>query len=135
MKIAPPRERTGGPRNVVGMKLRNLLPALMLCLTAACDTAADIDPVWGEWEARANGCPARTELVIDDDDRGDGRVVLDDCSVCQIDVEVKARGDERYQLQVDAVDCQGTLDLDCTLDDDELECQDPVGQRYELSRA
>ncbi len=118
------------------MKLRfvlRLLPCLLTVLTA-CDSEEDIDPVWGDWEGRANGCAARTEFEIDDDYKGDGRVVFDDCSVCQVNIDVDPEDDGEYQLEVDGVDCEGSLDLDCELDDDELECQDSTGMRSDFER-
>jgi len=110
-----------------------LLSSIVFAL-AACEEQPYVDPVWGEWEGRSNGCPARTEFEIDDDYRGDGRLVLDDCSVCQVNLDIDADGEGEYELEVAGVDCQGTIDLDCEVDDDELECQDEAGGRYDFER-
>jgi len=116
------------------MRSTLLLAFSFLCALPACNDEPYIDPVWGEWEGRSNGCAARTEFEIDDDYRGDGRLVLDDCTVCDIDIDVDADGDGEYELEVAGVDCRGTIDLDCEVDDDELECQDAVGGRYDFER-
>ncbi len=116
------------------MRSTLLLAFSFLCVLPACEDEPYVDPVWGEWEARSNGCAARTEFDIDDDYRGDGRLVLNDCTVCDIDIDVDADGDGEYELEVAGVDCRGTIDLDCEIDDDELECQDSVGTRYDFER-
>lgn len=100
---------------------------------SGCDEEPFVDPVWGEWEGRANGCAARTEFEVDDDYRGDGKVVFDDCSVCEVNLDIEADGED-YELEVAGVSCQGTFDLDCEIDDDELECQDLEGNRYDFER-
>ena len=106
----------------------------LLFALPACDDEPYVDPVWGEWEGRSNGCSARTEFDIDDDYRGDGRLVLSDCTVCQVNIDVDADGEGEYELEIAGVDCQGTVDLECEVDDDELECQDEVGNRYDYER-
>lgn len=112
--------------------LAALLAAALLC--TACDEPAPVDPIWSDWETPAAGCDARTRIEIGDDYRGEGRVVFDDCSVCQVSLDVEALGDAEYEIEVDGVDCQGTIDLDCVLFDDELECEDAQGVRYDLER-
>ncbi len=114
---------------------RTLLCALVLLAASACDGQPFVDPVWGEWEGRSNGCPARTEFDVDDDYRGDGRIVFDDCSVCELNLEVEVEDDGDYDFEVAGVSCQGTLDFSCEIDDDELECQDAAGNRTPRWRA
>ena len=90
--------------------------------------------MWGDWEAGANGCNARTEFEIDDDYKGDGKVVLSDCTVCDANLEIDPDGDDEYEIEVNYVDCNGTEDLECELDDDELECQTDNGSRIDFER-
>ncbi|MEM6292516.1 MAG: hypothetical protein AAGA54_14675 [Myxococcota bacterium] len=118
------------------MKIRSwtLLCALTLLAVPACDDEPFVDPVWGEWEGRANGCPARTEFEVDDDYRGDGRLVFDDCSVCEVNLDIEPEDDGEYEFEVAGVTCQGALDFECEIDDDELECQDAVGNRFDFER-
>jgi hypothetical protein len=109
---------------------------ILLALSAfgpACDSEPSADPVWGGWEARSQGCNARTQLEIGEDYDGEGRVVFDDCSVCEVRLDVAAVGGDAYELEVDGVSCEGTIDLDCTLTD-ELECEDSLGNRYYFER-
>jgi hypothetical protein len=131
------RERFGTARNdLSAMKtfVRSLLAFSVFLLLPACGDEPFVDPVWGEWESRSNGCSARTAFDIGDDYRGDGRIVFGDCSVCQVNIDVDAQGDGEYELEVSGVDCEGTVDFDCELFDDELECEDAVGGRYDLER-
>ncbi len=116
------------------MRSSLLLAFSFVVALPACAEEPYVDPVWGDWEGRSNGCAARTEFEIDDDYRGDGRIVLEDCSVCQVNLDVEPEDDGEYELEVAGVDCQGTIDLDCEIDDDELECQDSVGTRYDFER-
>lgn len=118
------------------MTMRSTLLLVFSVLVAlpGCADEPYVDPVWGDWEGSSNGCPARTAFEIDDDYRGDGRVVLDDCSVCEVNLDIEAEGDGEYEIEVAGVNCQGTIDLDCEVDDEELECQDNVGIRYDFER-
>jgi hypothetical protein len=111
-----------------------IITALPLTTTLGCDSEENIDPVWGSWEAEANGCNARTKFEIDDDYKGDGRYVTSDCTVCDVNLDIENRGDGDYEIEVNPVDCQGTLDLDCELDDTELECEDEVGNKIDFEQ-
>ncbi len=118
-------------------KLHLVLTSALLAGAATlpgCDDPESVDPIWSEWTMPANGCEVRTLIEIGDDYRGEGRVVYDDCSVCRIELEVDPQGGNEYEIQVDGVDCQGTIDLDCELHDDELDCEDATGVRYDLER-
>ena len=105
--------------------------AVLPLTTVGCEDEK-FDPIWGEWEAQANGCNVRTQFEVDDDYKGDGRYVTGDCTVCEVNLEVDPQGDGDYEIEVNPVDCQGTLDLDCNLDDDELECEDGMGGRIDF---
>lgn len=110
-----------------------LIALLAVVALPGCDEEPFVDAVWGEWEGSSNGCPARTEFEVDDDYRGDGQIVMDDCSVCEINLDIEV-DDEEYEFEVAGVNCQGTFDLDCEVDDDELECQDADGNRFDFDR-
>lgn len=112
-------------------KILLVLSAVASLSTVGCD-AEQPDPVVGDWTAPAAGCNSRTEFEIDDDYKGDGRYVTANCTVCQVNIEIDAEGDGEYELRLDPVDCMGTLDLDCELDDDELECEDQGGTRVDF---
>jgi hypothetical protein len=114
------------------MKTILLTLSAALCLsTVGCDADAP-DPVVDEWTAPAANCNSRTQFEIDDDYKGDGRYVTASCTVCQVNIEVDPEGDGEYELRLDPVDCMGTLDLDCEIDDDELECEDQSGNRVDF---
>lgn len=118
------------------MTIRSTLLLAFSALVAlpACADEPYVDPVWGDWEGNSNGCPARTEFEVDDDYRGDGRIVLQDCTVCEVNLDIEPEDDGEYEFEVAGVNCQGTIDLDCEIDDDELECEDSVGTRYDFER-
>lgn len=132
-EFAADRERIAARGNARETMTRTAALIVLAVLGPACDPEPTADPVWGSWEARSEGCNARTQLEIDEDYNGEGRVVFDDCSVCEVRLDVAAVGDDAYELEVDGVSCEGTIDLDCTLER-ELECEDAVGTRYYFER-
>ncbi len=78
-----------------------LLLALSLLVTLpACADEPYVGPVWGDWEGRSNGCPARTEFEVDDDYRGDGRISLDDCTVCEVNLDIEPEDEGEYEVEV-----------------------------------
>jgi hypothetical protein len=106
-----------------------------LSLTAFTLTACDApDPILGNWEGAASGCTAKDTLEIADEQGGEGKVVLADCSVCNVDVELDKDGDE-YDLELVGVgSCDGRLEYECEVQRDELECEDINGKRIEFER-
>lgn len=116
------------------MKTLMIILTAFACLTSSGCDEEFIDPAWGDWEARNGSCDANTQFEIDDDYRGDGRFVTSECKVCQVNLEIELVDDGEYEIEADAVDCSGSLDLDCELDDDELECEDRGGTRIDFER-
>lgn len=110
-----------------------VLVASIAATVPACGAGPEADPVWGAWEAPSAGCNARTVFEIDPDYNGEGRIVFDDCSVCEIRLDVAEIDAGEYEIEVDGVTCDGTLDLDCTLQG-ELACEDRDGARYYFRR-
>lgn len=94
------------------------------------------DPIVGSWEATdppdytCSGRPFEATMDIDDNLEGEGKmhVVLDSdtCGEFDFELEITDKGDGDYEFEVTldglTVDGSSKIEVDCELDDDELEC-------------
>ena len=80
------------------------------------------NPLVGKWESKEEVAPCgnNVEFEIEDNElMGDGDV----CG-CNFDVEAEDNGDDEYEIDLELCDGSKLSGVDCTLDGDELECED-----------
>lgn len=107
-----------------------LLPLLIgsALLLAGCGN--DLE---GEWTSKGEYplCPNADKgtMELDGELQGSGTVTLSDgtiCFECDFDVEATDKGDDEYDIELRFDNCQvggfTSLDLECELEDDTLEC-------------